>query len=229
MRSTAAAILSATILLGASATVAYGLGPGHRRTPAADTSWESAVDLNTQPDPIGGDRRTLRFAGPVVTYRIDGDRLDEFTATIRDAFAVVAASTGLVVHETEDVADVVVIDKDGHDGSTTVWSRGGGVIVRAVVELGCCRIHSVYGSIARAFGPRGEHSSPGSVFGEDPTVDRPTDWDPCILRALYRVPPATRARVLRQPRLTGKAQRPRARGPTARGRGGEGPCRCAPA
>lgn len=195
MRSTLAAVLSATVLLTTSITVAADLTSGHPRAVTIEDQWQMAVDVMTEPDASGG--HTVRFIGPEVTYRIASDYPDDYGSTIREAFATVAATTGLTVRETDGPADVVVIDKDGHDAATTIWSRGSGVILRSVVQLGCCRTRPAYVDILQAFGPRGEHAPSGSIFTTDSALERPSEWDLCVLRETYRHPPATAATELR--------------------------------
>lgn len=192
-----AMVLVVTVLLATSLAVAFDLSPSGPRSSTETPTWDMAVDVMTQPDDGTFDGRTVRFSGPTVTYRIADDFPANYEIVIHDAFAVAAGATGLTVVETTGPADIVIVAKDGHDAYTTIWSRGGGLIDRSVVQLGCCRARPAYEDILQSFGPIGDHAASGSIFSEDLSLDRPSDWDLCVLRMLYTFPPATTASELR--------------------------------
>lgn len=197
MRSATARLLVVTTLLAAVLPFVIDLSSIERSTAAPVHTWDMAVDIMTRPDDGSFGGRTVRFAGPAVTYRIEGDYPSRFRAMIRDAFTLAATATDLTVVETEGPADITVVGKDGHDAYTTIWPRSDDTIDHSIVELGCCHPRSVYEDILQSFGPVGDHAESGSVFSEDPTLDRPSEWDLCVLRTLYTYPPATTADEVR--------------------------------
>jgi len=153
------------------------------------------VGVLVEPDE-GEGGATVRWPGPVVTYRVDLPGYpDWFTAEVRAAFAWVGEHSSLQVTEvTGGGADIDVVaggSSIGDGAHTTAQVAGGGVIVNATVQLGCCRRRPVWEDVAQAFGPLGDRAGDDSVFSQTRTRELPSCFDAAVLRTLYTMPAGT--------------------------------------
>lgn len=171
--------------------------PAGELVPApSGADWPVIVAVLTQPD-VGPAGRTMRWAGPQVTYRLElpgypADYQDE----ARQAFAWAAAHSGLDVVEVAGPADIVVHRGPGNGAVTRVWPDWSGRLTRARIRLGCCRPRAAWEDILQSFGPMGDRS-PDGLFSQDLTAERPGPFEAEVYQTLYRNPPGTAASDLR--------------------------------
>ena len=147
-----------------------------------------AVEVLTRPDngPAG---RTVRWAGPTVTYRITlGAYPPDFVDEVRTALSWASAVTGLDLQEVAGPAQLEVVQKDGNGAFTSGTLGEDWSLTSVRVELGCCRVRPVWEDVLQAFGPFGDRADGRSIFSQSRTRDLPSDFDAWLLRALYQVP-----------------------------------------
>jgi hypothetical protein len=170
------------------------LGSGdHPADPVA-----TVVRVLTEPD-VGPGGSTVRWPGPRVRVRFDLSSYPEsFTADGRAALRWAAAVTGLeVVVVASGEADLVVTPGPGR-GATARVRAADGVILGAVVHVGCCRRRALWEDLLQAFGPLGDHAPAGSLFSQDLSAESPASFDQWALEILYALAPASDAAAVRR-------------------------------
>jgi len=159
---------------------------------------ETVVQVLTQPD-VGAGGSTVRWPGPRVRVRFELSSYPEwFAADGRATLQWAAAVTGLdVVAVDSGDADLVVTPGPGQ-GATVRVRAADGMILGAVVEVGCCRRRALREDLLQAFGPLGDHAPTGSLFSQDLSAETPSPFDRWALEVLYALPPGSSAAAVRR-------------------------------
>jgi hypothetical protein len=145
----------------------------------------------TTADKGGSLGRTLRWAGPTVTYHVApaGDWTPAFLADVDAALAWAADAAGLTFVPVADDADAqLTITGRARPGGSVWVAPAGGYIGAAHVELGCCSSRVAYEEIGQSLGVLADLGDDRSVFSSNRTRLLASDWDRWVVRSLYSIP-----------------------------------------
>lgn len=153
-----------------------------------DVEVDMAVAILTQPD-IGVRSTTVRFTGPIVTYRLElPDYPGDYLAHVRAAFGYAGAITGLSVIEVDGPADIVLTPQPTSSALASLFPAADGSLARSTVKLGCCLVRPVWEDVLQAFGPIGDRSDGRSIFSQAFERSFPSRFDAWVLWMLYTQP-----------------------------------------